>query len=123
MPGHRFLELGRSCVLKSYRNRTTTMQLLWKGLHGLCRALFHRSDVRLRLAWRAPIPTRWRCRCPTCIISIRCRRTSRCAARPELYVPMNRMPKEAIDPKEGMRTLPPLLKGYVRAGAASAMAR
>ena len=37
-------------------------------------------------------------------------------ARPELYVPMNRMPKEAIDPKEGMRALPPLLKGYVRAG-------
>ena len=30
--GMRFLELGRSCVLKSYRNRATTMQLLWKGL-------------------------------------------------------------------------------------------
>src|SRR5215469_11018966 len=30
--GERLLELGRSCVLKEYRNRTTTMQLLWKGL-------------------------------------------------------------------------------------------
>ena len=30
--GHQFLELGRSCVLKSYRNRPATMQLLWKGL-------------------------------------------------------------------------------------------
>jgi putative hemolysin len=35
-------------------------------------------------------------------------------ARPELYVPMNRMLKEAIDPKEGLRSLPPLLKGYLR---------
>ncbi len=26
------------------------------------------------------------------------------------------MPKEAIDEREGMRSLPPLLKGYMRAG-------
>ncbi|MEJ1967935.1 MAG: hypothetical protein WDN03_04735 [Rhizomicrobium sp.] len=26
------------------------------------------------------------------------------------------MPKDAIDPKEGLRALPPLLKGYLRAG-------
>ena len=38
-------------------------------------------------------------------------------ARPELYVDMDRMPKEAIDPKEGLRSLPALIKGYVRAGA------
>ena len=38
-------------------------------------------------------------------------------ARAELYVPMDRMPKDAIDPKEGLRSLPPLLKGYLRAGA------
>ena len=30
--GTKFLELGRSCVLKSYRARPGTMQLLWKGL-------------------------------------------------------------------------------------------
>ena len=38
-------------------------------------------------------------------------------ARPELYVAMNRMAKEAIDPKEALRKLPPLIKGYVRAGS------
>jgi putative hemolysin len=38
-------------------------------------------------------------------------------ALPSLYVDMNLMPKEAIDPKEALRSLPPLLKGYVRAGA------
>ena len=31
-------------------------------------------------------------------------------ARPELYVDMNRMPKDAIDPKEALRALPPLSK-------------
>ncbi len=37
-------------------------------------------------------------------------------ARPELFVPMDRLPKAAVDPKEGMRASPPLLKGYLRAG-------
>jgi putative hemolysin len=31
---------------------------------------------------------------------------------------MNRMAKEAIDPKEALRILPPLIKGYLRLGAA-----
>ncbi len=30
--GTRYLELGRSCVLKSYRGKPITMQLLWKGI-------------------------------------------------------------------------------------------
>ncbi len=30
--GTKYLELGRSCILKSYRARPGTMQLLWKGL-------------------------------------------------------------------------------------------
>ena len=38
-------------------------------------------------------------------------------ARSELYVPMNRMPRQAIDVREARRTLPPLIKGYLRAGA------
>jgi putative hemolysin len=41
----------------------------------------------------------------------------RVRARPELYVEMNRLPKEAIDMREALRSLPPLVKGYVRAGA------
>jgi len=114
-PGIRCLELGRSCVLKSYRNRTTTMQLLWKGLLTFVArfsidlmfgcASFGGTDpeaLALPLSYMHhfhPMPAN---------VAVR--------ARPELYVPMNRMPKEAIDPKEGMRSLPPLLKGYLRAG-------
>ena len=30
---------------------------------------------------------------------------------------MNRMPKEAIDPRAALRMLPPLVKGYLRLGA------
>jgi putative hemolysin len=115
--GKRVLELGRSCVLKSYRNRTTTMQLLWKGLMAYvarfsidlmfgCASLAGTDPDALALPLSYmhhfhPMPDG---------VSVR--------ARPELYVPMNRMPKDAIDPKEGLRSLPPLLKGYLRAGAA-----
>ena len=113
--GTRFLELGRSCVLKAYRNRTTTMQLLWKGLLAYVArfsidvmfgcASFPGTDpdaIALALSYLHyfhPIP-------PGIVVK----------ARPELYVPMDRMPKEAVDPKEGMRASPPLLKGYLRAG-------
>jgi L-ornithine Nalpha-acyltransferase len=114
--GQRLLELGRSCVLKSYRNRTTTLQLLWKGLMTFVArfnidvmfgcASFAGTDadaLALPLSYMHhfhPIPAGMEVK-----------------ARSELYVPMNRMAKDAIDPKEGLRALPPLLKGYLRAGA------
>jgi len=40
----------------------------------------------------------------------------RVKARPELFVAMDRMAKDSFDPRDGLRALPPLLKGYVRAG-------
>jgi putative hemolysin len=41
----------------------------------------------------------------------------RARALPGRYVEMNRMSKESIDPKEALRALPPLIKGYLRLGA------
>ncbi len=113
--GSRLLELGRSCVLKSYRAKPASMQLLWRGIVAYvgrfsidlmfgCASL-HGTDAEalaLPLSYLHhyhAIPEGMRVR-----------------ARPELYVEMNRMPKEAIDPKEALRTLPPMIKGYVRAG-------
>ncbi|HEY2757724.1 MAG TPA: GNAT family N-acyltransferase [Pseudolabrys sp.] len=110
-----FLELGRSCVLGPYRNKRT-VELLWHGIHAY--VLQNRCDVMIgcaslegtdpkRLALplsflhhyaRAPEP--WRSR-----------------ALPSRYVEMNRMSKEVIDPKEALRALPPLIKGYLRLGA------
>ena len=114
-PGTRFLELGRSCVLRSYRSQAVTMQLLWKGI-GVYLARYSidvmfgcgslpgtdPDALALPLSYlhhfhRAPPERRFR-------------------ARPGLYVEMNRMPKEEIDPKKALRALPPLIKGYLRAG-------
>jgi putative hemolysin len=111
----KFLELGRSCVLKSYRSRPGTMQLLWKGLM----AYVARFDVDLMFgcaslsgtdveALALPLSYLNRFHAMPAEVGVK--------ARPELYVTMDRLPPEAIEPREGLRSLPPLLKGYVRAG-------
>jgi putative hemolysin len=41
----------------------------------------------------------------------------RARAVPGRYVEMNRLPKDAIDMRAALRSLPPLIKGYLRAGA------
>jgi len=113
--GTKNLELGRSCVLKSYRSRPGTMQLLWKGLMAYvarfdidlmfgCASLpgTDVSEMALPLSYLHhfhPMPDHLKVK-----------------ARPELFVDMNRMAKDQIDAREGLRSLPPLLKGYVRAG-------
>ena len=111
----KYLELGRSCILKSYRSRPGTMQLLWKGLMAYvarfdidmmfgCASLpgINVEEMALPLSYLHhfhPMPAHLRVK-----------------ARPELFTNMNRMPKEAIEPREGIRSLPAILKGYVRAG-------
>lgn len=114
-PGSRLLELGRSCVLKAYRSKPATMQLLWRGLMVYVArfsidlmfgcASFSGTDPKalaLPLSYLHhyhPMPDAIRVR-----------------AIASQYVDMNLMPKDAIDPKEALRALPPLLKGYLRAG-------
>jgi len=114
-PGTKYLELGRSCILKSYRSRPGTMQLLWKGLMAYvarfdidlmfgCASLpgIDVSDMALPLSYLHhfhPMPEHLRVK-----------------AQPDLYVPMNVLPRDRIDEREGIRSLPPMLKGYVRAG-------
>ena len=115
-PGTRLLELGRSCVLKEYRSRPGAMQLLWKGVMVYISrfsidvmfgcASFNGTDPK---ALALPLSYLHHFHLAPPELRVR--------ARPDLYVDMNLMPKEAIDPKEAVRTLPPLLKGYVRAGA------
>jgi putative hemolysin len=110
-----FLELGRSCVLAPYRNKRT-VELLWHGVWTY--VLRHRVDVMIGCAsldgtepnqlalplsflhHYAQAPETWHAR-----------------ALPERYVEMNRMSKEAIDPKQALKLLPPLVKGYLRLGA------
>jgi len=113
-PDLRFLELGRSCVLPPYRTKPT-VELLWHGImhyvteHNLdvmfgC-ASFEGTDpdaLAIPLSFlhhNHAAPPEWNVR-----------------ALPDLYVEMNRVPKEELNPREAVRMLPPMIKGYLRAG-------
>jgi putative hemolysin len=113
--GTRYLELGRSCILKSYRARPGTMQLLWKGLM----AYVARFDIDVMFGCASfpgtdpkdlAMPLSYLHHFHAMPAALRVR------ARPELLVDMNRLARSAIDEREGIRSLPPMLKGYVRAG-------
>jgi L-ornithine Nalpha-acyltransferase len=112
---HRFMELGRSCVLAPYRSKRS-VELLWHGLWTYVRenridvmigcASFEGIDLdehRMALSYlhhRALAPEEWRCR-----------------AREPIYVSMNRMPMAEIDQKAALKAMPPLIKAYLRLGA------
>ncbi len=111
----RLLELGRSCVLKSYRAKPGSMQLLWRGVMSYvarfsvdlmfgCASLHGTEPEALSL----PLSYLHHFHAMPDGMHVK--------ARPELYVDMNLMAKDAIDPKEALRALPPMIKGYVRAG-------
>lgn len=111
----KFLELGRSCVLKPYRNKRT-VELLWHGIWTY--VLAHKIDCMIGCAsfegvdpatHATPLsflhqnslaPEEWRVK-----------------ARPEQYINMNLLPASEVDPKRALFTLPPLIKGYLRVGA------
>jgi len=114
-PDKTFLELGRSCVLKPYRDKRT-VELLWHGNWSY--VLRHNIDVMFGCASLGGTdldelatalsylhhnhlaPPEWRVR-----------------AVPSRYERMDRLPPEAVDPKTALRALPPLIKGYLRLGA------
>ncbi len=110
-----FMELGRSCVLKPYRTKKS-IELLWHGIWSY--VLMHNVDVMIgcasiegtdpdQLAEQlsflhhfASAPDDWQV-----------------SALPDQYVDMNRLPKDKVDYRAALRSLPPLLKGYLRLGA------
>ncbi|HEX4534132.1 MAG TPA: GNAT family N-acyltransferase [Rhizomicrobium sp.] len=114
--GSRLMELGRSCVLKEYRTKPGALQLLWRGVM-MCVARFS-IDMMFGCASLAGTdPDALALPLSYLHHFHRTPSSQRVRALPALYVEMNRMPKEAIDPKEGLRAVPPLIKGYLRAGA------
>ncbi len=114
-PRYRFMELGRSCVLKPYRNKRS-VELLWHGLWTYVRE--HKVDVMIGCAsfegvdssahamalsflyHHALAPPEWRCRAHT-----------------HLHQPMDMIAKDQIDVKAALKGMPPLIKGYLRLGA------
>ncbi len=113
--GLRLLELGRSCVFKSYRAKPGSMQLLWRGVMAYVKRfsidlMFGCASLQGTDPDALTLPLSYLYHFHAMPANLRVR------ARPELFVDMNRMAKESIDPKDALRTLPPLIKGYVRAG-------
>jgi L-ornithine Nalpha-acyltransferase len=114
-PGLRFLELGRSCVLKPYRNKRT-VELLWRGIWTYVQ--HHRVDAMIGCASLEGTDPE-RLALPLSFLHHHAWPAEgwHAAALPARYVSMNRLPKEAIDLKAAMQALPPLIKGYLRLGA------
>ena len=110
----RFLEAGRSCVAEGFRGKPVA-ELLWQGIWNYVR--FHKLDVMLGcaslegtnvdalaneltfLSGAKPVPLQWQVR-----------------ALPHLHVPMQRKPFCAVDQKSAIRSLPTLVKAYLRLG-------
>ena len=112
----KLLELGRSCVDKDYRS-SAVMQFMWRGLvtyldrHEIslmfgCASLEGIEPAKLKLALAYLHHFHG---VPSDLPPVK--------AVPARYVDMNVMPKDAIDPAEAQRELPPLVKGYIRFGS------
>jgi putative hemolysin len=110
-----FLELGRSCVMAPYRNKGT-VELLWHGIHAY--VLQNRIDVMIGCASLDGTDPK-QLALPLSFLHhyARAPEAWRASAWPKRHVEMNRLSKESIDPKQALRMLPPLLKGYLRLGA------
>ncbi|MFP4314050.1 MAG: GNAT family N-acetyltransferase [Alphaproteobacteria bacterium] len=109
------LELGRSCVMPSYR-AGPVLQLLWQGIadyvstHNIdimfgCASL-HSTDIDALAA-----PLSYLHHHHLAVKHLRPR------ALENRYIEMNIMPPEDIDTKAVFSDLPPLIKGYLRIGA------
>lgn len=108
------LELGRSCVDEDYRTRQV-MELLWRGIAAY---VFH-YDIEVMFgcasmpgndveALALPLSYLYHNHLAP--------EDRRPVALPERYVGMNLIPADEIDMKQGLRAVPPLIKGYLRLG-------
>jgi putative hemolysin len=112
----RLLELGRSCVLKPYRAKPATLQLLWRGVM-VCVARFSIDTMFGCASLQGTDPDALALPLSYLHYFHAMPPALRVRARSERHVSMNRMPKDAIDVRDARRALPPLIKGYLRAGA------
>jgi putative hemolysin len=114
--GARLLELGRSCVAKEYRTKPLIVQLLWNGV--MAYVARHKIDVMFGCA-SFPGTDPSAIAMPLAYLHHfhPMREEIKARALPRLYVDMDLMPKQQINPRDGLMALPPLIKGYVRVGA------
>lgn len=109
------LELGRSCVLADYRTRPV-LQLLWEGIVGY--AMDNDIDLLFGCASLCGTDTAALSKQLAYLHHYHLTPAGTCPrAVPGRYVDMNLHAKEDIDQRAQFAALPPLIKGYLRAGA------
>jgi putative hemolysin len=114
-PTYRFMELGRSCVLKPYRSKRS-VELLWHGLWTYVRE--HKVDVMIGCAsFEGVDPAEHAMALSYLHHYAQAPEDWRCAAHPGLHQRMDLLPKDQIDLKRALKAMPPLIKGYLRLGA------
>jgi putative hemolysin len=113
--GKKFLELGRSCVLKPYRTKRI-VELLWHGIWAY--VLRHNIDVMFGCAsLEGTNPSALAL--PLSFLHHHARASEEwsASALPKRRLPMDRLSAEGLDMKAALNALPPLIKGYLRVGA------
>lgn len=113
-PGE-ILELSRSCVHPDYRSRAV-LDMLWRGLGNYIAA--HQIDIMFGCA---SFPGTDPDRAADALTFLHCNHLAPEALRPHAhpgqYVPMRRRCESAIDKRQALRQMPPLIRGYLGAGA------
>lgn len=110
----RKMELGRSCTDAAYRNRAV-LQLLWRGIAAY---VFHYGiDLMFGCAsLNGTDPDALATELTYLATHHMAPPSIRPRALPSRYVEMRRADPEAVNPKQALLRLPPLIKGYLRLG-------
>ncbi len=109
------MELGRSCVHPDYRTNWV-IQLLWRGLAGYIQA----HDIKYMFGCASlPGTNPDALKLPLAFLhhEHQAPRELLAHALPERYVDMNLMARDEIDKAAARKSLPPLIKAYLRLGA------
>lgn len=113
--GKSLLELGRSCVLSTYRTQPI-LNLLWRGIADYITD--HKVDLLFGCASFQGTDI---ARLAKDLSYLHHFHSTEEAIRPRAvssrYVNMNMIPKESLDQRQIFSKLPPLIKGYLRLGA------
>jgi L-ornithine Nalpha-acyltransferase len=112
--GRASVELGRSCVAKEHRGGAA-MHLLWNGLASY--VLEREIELLFGVAsFRGTDPAPLAEALSFLHHEHLAPPDLRVRARPEHYLDMNLMPREAIDPPRALQAIPALIKAYLRTG-------
>ncbi len=112
-PGQ-IMELGRSCVDARYRGRAV-MQLLWRGLTAY--VFHHQIELLFGCASLPGTDPDALATELTYLYGHHLAPPALCPrARRERYIDMRRLDPTLVDPRRANQMLPPLIKGYLRAG-------